>query len=119
VLERDGKVLAQAGDRIIRIEGHTDNVPISRRLQGRFPTNWELAAARATNVVRFLQEHAGIDPTALEAVGIGEHHPVADNATLQGRAQNRRIEIILYPRVKALVKELPAVDAPPPAAPGG
>ena len=109
VLKRVGHVLAQAKDKTIRIEGHTDNIPTGKHLRNRFPTNWELAAARATNVVRFLEEQPGIDPTSLEAVGLGEHHPLASNKTPAGRSQNRRIEIILFPRVRSLTKEL----APP------
>jgi chemotaxis protein MotB len=107
VLARVAKVLAQTRDKVIRIEGHTDNVPIHKRLRDRFPSNWELSALRATNVVRFLQAETGLDPAAFEAVGMGEYHPVADNATAEGRARNRRIEIVLYPRVKALAEELP------------
>ncbi len=107
VLERVGKVLQQAKDKTIRIEGHTDNVPIGKTLRERFATNWELSAARATTVARFLQESTKIDPAVFEAVGLGEYHPIADNATEKGRAQNRRIEIVLFPRVQALAKELP------------
>jgi chemotaxis protein MotB len=113
VLKRVGQVLAQARDKVIRIEGHTDNVPPGAPLKPRFPTNWELSAARATNVVRFLQESAGLDPAALEAVGLGEHHPRDDNKTAAGRAQNRRIEIILYPRIAAGPKaDKPAESKP-------
>lgn len=107
VLKRVGDVLFQVKDKTFRIEGHTDDVPTGRALRNKFPTNWELSTARATNVVRFLQESAGIDPATLEAVGMGEYHPIASNKTPQGRGQNRRIEIILFPRVSALVKELP------------
>lgn len=108
-----GRPLGWSPYRVIRIEGHTDNVPIHKHLQNRFATNWELSAARATNVVRFLQQHSGLPPSAFEAVGLGEYHPVADNATATGRAQNRRIEIILYPRVQALAQELPAPEESP------
>jgi chemotaxis protein MotB len=97
VLERVGNVLKSVEDKIVRVEGHTDNVPISSKLQDKFPSNWELSTARATNVVRFLQETVEIDPTHLEAVGMGEHQPVAENDTREGRAQNRRIEIALLP----------------------
>ena len=107
VLKRVGDVLFQVKDKTFRIEGHTDNIPTGKALRNKFPTNWELSTARATNVVRFLQESAGIDPATLEAVGMGEYHPIASNKTPQGRGQNRRIEIILFPRVSALVKELP------------
>lgn len=107
VLKRVGDVLFQVKDKTFRIEGHTDNIPTGKALRGKFPSNWELSTARATNVVRFLQESAGIDPATLEAVGMGEYHPIASNNTPQGRGQNRRIEIILFPRVGALAKELP------------
>ncbi len=112
VLKRVGDVLFQVKDKTFRIEGHTDNVPPGKSLRNKFPSNWELSTARATNVVRFLQESAGIDPATLEAVGMGEYHPIASNKTPQGRGQNRRIEIILFPRVSALVKELPGGNKP-------
>lgn len=98
VLERVGKILNQAQDKVIRVEGHTDNVPIAPKLQKKFPTNWELSTARATNVVRFLQEKVNIDPKRLEAVGYSEYRPIATNETPKGRAQNRRIEIALLPK---------------------
>lgn len=114
VLKRVGKVLASARDKdkIIRIEGHTDNVPISAKLKEKFATNWELSTARATTVVRFLTESSRIPPDAFEAAGLGEYHPVAKNDTPQSRQQNRRIEIILYPRVQELAKELPKAKEP-------
>lgn len=111
VLKRVGAVLKNTKDKIIRVEGHTDNVPTGKPLQQRFPTNWELSTARATNVTRFLQDVAGIDPTSIEAVGLGEYRPIASNKTPQGRSQNRRIEIILYPRVKTAVQPAPARPA--------
>lgn len=119
VLKRVGEVLKQTRDKTIRIEGHTDNVPTGKPLKQRFPTNWELSTARATNVVRFLQDEAGIDPSGLEAVGRGEHQPIASNKTAAGRSQNRRIEIVLVPRVRSLNRD-PAAPRPekrtPPAA---
>jgi chemotaxis protein MotB len=111
VLKRVGDILKQAKDKIIRIEGHTDNVPISKHLQARFASNWELSTARATNVVRFLQDAADIEAASLEAVGRGQYHPIASNKTVAGRSQNRRIEIILSPRVRSLNKE-PAAARP-------
>jgi chemotaxis protein MotB len=97
VLQRVGNVLKTTEGKIIRVEGHTDSVAISEHLKGTFPTNWELSTTRASNVVRFLQDSVGIDPTRLQAVGLSEYHPVASNATVKGRSQNRRIEIALLP----------------------
>jgi chemotaxis protein MotB len=97
VLERVGNIIKNVQDKIIRVEGHTDNVPIHPRLQKQFPTNWELSTARANNVVRFLQEKVGMDPSRLQAVGLSEYHPIASNETASGRSQNRRIEIALLP----------------------
>lgn len=97
VLERVGNILKTVEDKIIRVEGHTDNVPIHPRLQKKYPSNWELSTARATTVVRFLQETVGMDAGRLEAVGLGENQPIASNDTREERAQNRRIEIALLP----------------------
>ncbi len=97
ILDRVGKVLKNTENKIIRVEGHTDNVPIHPNLQKKFPTNWELSTARATNVVRFLQEKVGIKGTRLQVIGMSEYSPVADNKSPEGRSQNRRIEITLLP----------------------
>jgi chemotaxis protein MotB len=97
VLKRVGKVLLDVEDRTISIEGNTDNVPIGAELSKKYPTNWELSAARATQVARYLQEEIGIDPGLLSATGYGEYHPVASNDTEEGRAKNRRIDIVLIP----------------------
>ncbi len=99
VLRRVGKILKTTKDKMIRVEGHTDNVPIHPRLQKQFPTNWELSTTRATNVVRILQEDVGIEGLRLQAVGMSEYRPVASNATPAGRNQNRRIEIALLPEL--------------------
>jgi len=97
ILAKVVSILKDVSDRSIRIEGHTDDVPISRALAQRYPTNWELSAARAINVTRFLQDQ-GIDPGILSAVAYGEWKPVATNDTAAGKAKNRRIEIILVPK---------------------
>ncbi len=104
VLRRIGGILKKATGKRIRVEGHTDNVPIHPRLQNEFPSNWELSAARATNVVHFLNEVVGIDARNLEAVGLGQYRPVATNRTRRGRARNRRIEILLMPEPDAARK---------------
>ncbi len=77
----------------VRVEGHTDDRPISTAT---FPSNWELSAARAVQVVRFL-ESSGVAAATLSAVGYGPHQPVAINDTVENRARNRRIEIVLIP----------------------
>lgn len=97
VLGRVGAVLAAIDDKQIQVSGHTDRTPISEKLAPQFPTNWELSAARATNVVRFLAEQAGVPPQRLIASGYGEYHPIANNKNAAGRARNRRIEILLTP----------------------
>jgi chemotaxis protein MotB len=76
----------------LRVEGHTDNVPIHT---AQFASNWELSTARATTIARLLLDHPNIHPGNLSAAGYAEFHPVASNATEAGRAQNRRVDIIL------------------------
>lgn len=97
VLTRVGEVLRGVADRQIVVQGHTDYVTIGGRLAQRYATNWELSSARAVNVVRFLQEQVGVDPTRLAATGFSEYRPRADNNTEEGRRLNRRIEILLTP----------------------
>lgn len=97
VLTKVVDILQHVKDKQIRIEGHTDNVQIVGGLTRKYPTNWELSAARAINVARYLQEQ-GLDPAILSAVAYGEYHPVAGNDTDEGKAKNRRIEIILIPK---------------------
>lgn len=97
ILKRVGDILKGVSDKQIRIEGYTDNVKLGAKLRQRYPTNWELSTARATNVVRYLQDKVGVDPRMLSAAGLSEYKPVASNETPEGRAQNRRIEIVLLP----------------------
>jgi chemotaxis protein MotB len=98
VLNKVGSILNTVTDKNIRIEGHTDNKPITGDLLSKYPSNWELSTARATAVARYLQDHAKVDPAHLVAAGYGEYHPVAANDTPENRALNRRIEIVLVPR---------------------
>jgi len=100
VLARVGAVLAQVRDRQVQVAGHTDDSPISARLVDRFPSNWELSTARATNVVRFLQDKAGLPGKQLVASGYGPYAPISSNKTASGRARNRRIEILLTPALE-------------------
>ena len=94
VLKRVADAIKSYDDKAIRVVGHTDNVPISGALQKTYATNWELSVARATTVVRFLQE-AGIEPERLVATGRAEYAPIAENDSPEGRQKNRRIEITL------------------------
>jgi chemotaxis protein MotB len=89
--DRIGSVLnSVAGN--LRIEGHTDNVPIHTAF---FQSNWELSTARATEVIRLLLTREGIDPDRLSAAGYAEYHPIADNSTEDGRRLNRRVDIVI------------------------
>jgi chemotaxis protein MotB len=97
VLQRVVEILKNVKDKSIRVEGHTDNVKIKGRLAKQYPTNWELSAARALNVTKYLQQQ-GLDPVLLSATAFGEYQPVAGNDTPEGRAKNRRIAIILLPK---------------------
>jgi len=97
VLAKVGEVLRNAPGMKIRVVGHTDNVPIRREYRYRFPSNWDLSSARAAAVVRYFQKESGLDPQSLEAVGRSFYEPVASNETEEGRAQNRRVEVIIAP----------------------
>lgn len=121
VLARVGAVLAQIDDKQIQVSGHTDNLPLGEKLTGTFPTNWELSAARAVTVVRFLSEKAGVPPQRMVASGYGEWSPIATNKSGTGRARNRRIEILLTPTLdpkvigRAKLVQVAKADAPPQA----
>jgi len=80
----------------IGIEGHTDNVPIK---QSGWKSNWELSTSRALSVLHYLANEQGIQPERLSAIGYGEYRPVASNETLDGRKQNRRVEIVILPNI--------------------
>ncbi len=97
VLKSLGDVLNKFPDKALQIAGHTDNVQISSRLKERYPSNWELSTARATSVVHFLQDKVGLEGERLIAAGYSEYRPVASNEEAAGRAQNRRIQILLVP----------------------
>lgn len=79
-------------DRYIRVEGHTDNVPIRT---AKFPSNWELSTGRASSVIRYYVENSNFKPYRFSASGYGEYYPVANNDTAIGRAQNRRVDIVI------------------------
>lgn len=104
ILKKVGEVLKKIKEKRIRIIGHTDNIPIRPDYQYKFPTNWELSAARAASVVRYFQEHISLDAKDMEAVGRSFYQPIASNATEEGRALNRRVEIIIAPRMEVQKK---------------
>jgi chemotaxis protein MotB len=97
------QVLNNTKDITVLIEGHTDNVPIKTKL---FQDNWDLSTARATSIVRILTKDNGFDPNRITATGRSEFHPVGPNDTAEGRAGNRRTEVILSPDMKELYKLL-------------
>ncbi|HKJ47840.1 MAG TPA: OmpA family protein [Christiangramia sp.] len=99
-----GSVLAQNPDIAVLIEGHTDNVPYGG--SGQLKDNWDLSTKRATSIVHILRDNANIDPQNLTAAGKGEFAPVASNDSEAGKAKNRRIEVILTPKLDEITKLL-------------
>jgi len=107
VMRKIAQILQEHPQLAIHVVGHTDNVPIRQTAQSRFASNWELSTARALAAVHFLTERAGVDPQRVGAVGYGEFRPVADNATAEGRAKNRRIAITILPEELSLTESVP------------
>jgi len=101
-----GKVLAQNPDITVLIEGHTDNDKILGNIGGGIEDNWDLSTKRATSIVNILGENAGIKKQNLTAAGRGEYAPIMSNDTPEGKAKNRRIEIILTPKLDEISKML-------------
>jgi len=97
ILAKVGEGLKKIQGKMIRVVGHADPVPIREDSLVRFPSNWELSAARASTVVRYFQEKNGLDPKGMEAVGRSFYKPVASNDSEKGRALNRRVEILIAP----------------------
>ena len=111
VMQKIAALLAEHPQLKIQVVGHTDNVPIRPALRSRFASNWELSTARALAAVHYLTEQAGVDPRRVGAVGYGEFRPIADNATLEGRAMNRRIAITILPNELAGAEPAPVRNA--------
>jgi chemotaxis protein MotB len=110
--------ILKARPEALRIEGHTDNIPIHN---GRFASNWELSTARASDLIRLLLDRYRFDGTRLSAAGYAEFHPVAANDTPEGRARNRRVDIIILTPQELLkgsaeTPTAPAQSTPPPSA---
>jgi chemotaxis protein MotB len=91
VLDQIAEVLRPLANHV-RVEGHTDTLPINTE---RFPSNWELSTARATSVIRFLIEEKQMSPERLSAAGYGQYRPVDTNDTMEGRARNRRVDLVI------------------------
>jgi chemotaxis protein MotB len=109
--------LLRARDYRLRIEGHTDNVPIHT---GQFASNWELSTARATELVRLLIVRDGFSPARLSAAGYAEYHPVSDNRTNEGRGMNRRVDIVILGHgIPALPVAADGASAPQPGESAG
>jgi chemotaxis protein MotB len=87
------RLRSEFAGREVRIEGYTDDRPIGPTLRQQYPSNWELSAARAATVARYLQQSHQMDGRRMEIVGLGEYHPLAPNTTPEGRQQNRRVRI--------------------------
>ena len=109
-LSKIAKIITDYKDYEVLIEGNTDNVPIAKT---NIRNNWDLSALRASSVVQELQNKYGVDPSRLTAGGRGEYNPVADNETADGRAKNRRTQIIITPKLDQfldLIDQAPAED---------
>ena len=100
ILKKVGEILKNVQRKQIQVVGHTDNIPIMPEYRYKFPSNWELSAGRASAVIRHFQKKMGLHPSNLEAVGRSFYDPIASNETREGRAQNRRVEIIISPKTK-------------------
>ncbi|MBD8014895.1 flagellar motor protein MotB [Planococcus wigleyi] len=97
IADEISNLLVSDPPRMIFIEGHTDNIPAGTK---EYPTNWELSSARAINFMKILLENDKLDPEKFSATGYSEYHPIATNDTLEGRTENRRVEVLISPYEK-------------------
>jgi chemotaxis protein MotB len=107
-LDLFAKKIANQTDTDIVVEGHTDNVPVSNE---RFHSNWELSTVRATFVVSMFLKLPGFDPARIGAAGYADNRPIADNATKEGRARNRRVDVVLRPSLAGVASSAPTPPA--------
>ncbi|WP_372521745.1 OmpA family protein [Sulfuricaulis sp.] len=123
ILPQGAEVLDKLADAIkdstdtIRVEGHTDDTPISDKLKVKYPSNWELSAARASAVARYFETKHFINPKRLESLGFSMYHPVAPNDSDENKQRNRRVEIVLKPVAELEPAKEPAAAAPAPTTP--
>ena len=113
-LSKIAKIITDYSNYDVLIEGNTDNVPISQK---NIRNNWDLSALRASSVVQALQNNYQVDPKRLTAGGRGEYNPIADNSTPTGKAQNRRTQIIITPKLDQFMDLIGKAPAPQPIAP--
>jgi chemotaxis protein MotB len=106
VLRRVGEILRNVPDKAIRIEGHTDDIPIGQKLIEKYPTNWELGAARAAKVAEFFRKEVGIDPKRMAVVSYSMYRPLVPHTTKLNRAKNRRIEIVVLDKLHYQMMEI-------------
>jgi chemotaxis protein MotB len=123
ILPQGTEVLDKLADAIkdstdtIRVEGHTDDTPISDKLKVKYPSNWELSAARASAVARYFETKHFINPKRLESLGFSMYHPMAPNDSDENKQRNRRVEIVLKPAAEPEPAKEPAAAAPAPTTP--
>jgi chemotaxis protein MotB len=123
ILPQGTEVLDKLADAIkdstdtIRVEGHTDDTPISDKLKVKYPSNWELSAARASAVARYFETKHFINPKRLESLGFSIYHPMAPNDSDENKQRNRRVEIVLKPAAEPEPAKEPAAAAPAPTTP--
>ena len=96
IIRKMTEVLVQYEGYHTRVEGHTDSLPIGQELKSKFASNWELSSARATSVVRYMIYGLEMDPNRLSAVGYAKYRPASSNDSPEGRAQNRRIRMVVF-----------------------
>ncbi len=116
ILDRIAGVFDTYPDRELLVEGHTDNVQIKQEFQSKFRSNWELSSARAHSALHYLNDRYEVLPSRMAAVGYGEHRPIADNSTPDGRAANRRVVIVIGPVLEGMesVRQAVPMDQPIP-----
>ncbi|HSD97941.1 MAG TPA: OmpA family protein [Sulfuricaulis sp.] len=118
ILPQGAEVLDKLADAIkdsvnvIRVEGHTDDTPISGKLKTKYPSNWEFSAARASAVARYFETKHFINPKRLESLGFSMYHPLAPNDSEENKQRNRRIEIVLKPAAEPEPAKAPAAAEP-------
>jgi chemotaxis protein MotB len=100
ILTKVGNILRNIHGMRIWIVGHTDNIPIKKEYRYKFPSNWELSSARAAAVASYFQKNNNIDPKTLTVIGRSFYEPLDTNKTKEGRARNRRVEIIIAPKLE-------------------